>query len=497
MKKLNIYIASALIILAGSSSCKKIDGLTPHDAIALSTGFQSITDAQKWDAGTYNALRGAFDMSHNSTDIQADELSVSLTEGNANGGQYRWGAFFGADGPAGYWESWYANLSNINAAIAGFPSIKTTNATDAASLKQYTGDLYLARAYYYHRLILRYAKAYNPASAATDLGVPLVLVYNPYALPARATVKAVYTQILSDITTAEGLLAGVQGQQGALVFNIDVATALEARVRLDMQDWAGAYTAANKLIAAGTYPLISTLAGFQSYWTNDGVQEDIYQPFTNTTNEQPSGSYPYLNFNATPTVNADDPSYVPTGAIIGLYQNNDIRKGTYFASEAVNINNVTGNLILINKYPGNPVFYVGSTVSTYQNAPKPFRIAEMYLIAAEAAANNSDPGDALTALNALHQARCGTSYSELSSTALTDTIRSERTRELAFEGYRLDDLERWGLGFTRSDPQNTSFLLTGTSTVYLSIPASDYQFVWAIPSNDLSLNPNLKQNPGW
>jgi len=138
-------------------------------------------------------------------------------------------------------------------------------------------------------------------------------------------------------------------------------------------------------------------------------------------------------------------------------------------------------------------------VSTYQNAPKPFRIAEMYLIAAEAAANNSDPGDALIALNALHQARCGTesAYAGLSSTALTDTIRSERTRELAFEGYRLDDLERWGLGFTRSDPQNTNFLLTGTSTVNLSIPATDYQFVWAIPSNDLSLNPNLKQNPGW
>jgi len=100
-------------------------------------------------------------------------------------------------------------------------------------------------------------------------------------------------------------------------------------------------------------------------------------------------------------------------------------------------------------------------------------------------------------LNALHQARTGATYAGLSSTALVDTIRSERTRELAFEGFRLDDLERWGLGFTRSGPQNTNFLLTGTSTVNLSIPASDYQFVWAIPSNDMTLNPNLTQNPGW
>jgi len=495
MKKLNIYIASVLIIMAAGSSCKKLNDQNPHDAIDLNTAFETITDAQKWDAGTYSALRGNFDMSHNSTDLQADELSVSLSEGNANGGQYRWGAFFGADQPAGYWEGWYAAISNINAAIGGFPNIKTTNAADAASLKQYTGDLYLARAYYYHRLVLRFGKAYNPATAATDLGVPLVLVYNPYALPSRATVKATYAQILSDITTAEGLLANVSGQQGAQVFNIDVATALEARVRLDMQDWAGAYTAANKLITSGTYPLISSLAGFQSYWTNDGIQEDIYQPFTNTTTEQPSGSYPYLNYQA--SLNADNPSYIPTDSIIHQYQNSDIRKATYFANEAVNINGVTGNLILINKYPGNPIFYVGSTVSTYQNAPKPFRIAEMYLIAAEAAANNSDPTDALIVLNKLHVARCGlgSGYAELND--LTDTIRSERTRELAFEGYRLDDLERWGLGFTRKAPQNTNFLLTGTNTVNLSVPANDYQFIWAIPSNDLSLNPNLKQNPGW
>jgi len=495
MKKLHSYIATGLVILAGASSCKKINDLNPHDAIPLGSGFQSITDAQKWDAGTYNALRGNFDMSHNSTDIQADELSVSLSEGNANGGQYRWGAFFGADTPAGYWENWYAAIANIDAAIAGFPAIKTSNATDAASLKQYTGDLYLARAYYFHRLILRYAKAYNPSSAATDPGVPLVLTYNVFAKPARATVKQVYTQILSDISTAESLLAGVAGQEGAIYFNIDVATALEARVRLDMQDWAGAYTAANKLISSGTYPLITTLAGLQSYWTNDDPQESIYQSFTNTTTEQPGSSYPYLNFTA--SLNADDPSYVPTLSIIGQYQNNDIRKATYFANETVNINNVTGSLILITKYPGNPIFYTGSTVSTYQNAPKPFRIAEMYLIAAEAAANNSNPTGALSALNALHQARTGATYAALSSTALVDTIRSERTRELAFEGFRLDDLERWGLGFTRSGPQNTNFLLTGTSTVNLSIPASDYQFVWAIPSNDMTLNPNLTQNPGW
>jgi len=494
MKKLHTYIAAGLIIMAGASSCKKINDLNPHDAIGLNTGFETISDAQKWAAGAYSALRGNFDMPASVTDLQADELNITLSNNNANTGYYRWGAFFGGDNPAGYWENWYAAIANIDAAITGFPTIKTTNAADADSLKHYTGTLYLARAYYYHRLIMRYAKSYSASTAATD-GVPLVLVYDINAKPARATVQAVYTQILSDITTAEGLLADTKGQQGAITFNIDVATALEARVRLDMQDWAGAYTAANKVITTGNYPLITTLAGLQKYWTNDGTQEDIFQPFTNTTNEQPAGSFPYISYDL--SINADNPSYVPTKTIIALYQANDIRKGTYFTTQPVSIDGVSGTLTLVNKYPGNPIFYAGSSVSTYQNAPKPFRIAEMYLIAAEAAANNNNPAGALVALNALHNARTGATYAGLAGTALTDTIRNERTRELAFEGYRLDDLERWGLGFSRGTPQNASFLLSGTGTTGLTIPAGDLQFIWAIPSNDLTLNPNLKQNPGW
>jgi len=496
MKKLHKYIAAALIIITGASSCKKINDLNPHDAIGLNTGFQSVSDAAKWAAGTYSALRGNFDMPTSITDLQAGELNITLSNNNSNVGYYRWGSFFGVDDAAGYWESYYAAIANIDAAITGFPNIKTTNTTDADSLQQYTGDLYLARAYYYHRLILRYAKAYNPSTAAMDPGVPLVLVYNIDAKPDRSTVKAVYTQILSDIANAEKLLTSVPGQQGSIVFTSDVATALEARVRLDMQDWAGAYAAAKKVIGTGTYPLITTLAGFQNYWTNDGTQEDLFQPFTNTTTEQPAVALNYLNYDL--SVNAYVPWYVPTRTTLGLYDHTkDIRYGTYFASLPVNINNLTGTLTLVNKYPGNPVFYAGQSKSTYQNAPKPFRIAEMYLIAAEAAANNSDPADALTTLNALHQARTGATYVGLTSTALTDTIRAERTRELAFEGYHLDDLERWGLGFTRTDPQDATFMLSGANTTSLTILPTDYHFIWAVPSNDITLNPNLKQNPGW
>ena len=496
MKKLNIYLMAGLITLTAITSCKKINSLDPHDQIDLNTAFQTVKDAAAWDAGTYASFRGYKSFASSIIDIQADQMNISLSEGNNNANQYKWGAFLSNSDVSGLWVNSYSYIANINVAIAGFKNIKTNNDADAAKLKQYTGDLYLARAFYYHALILRYAKPFEPATAATDPGVPDVTVYNINAQPDRSTVKNVYDQIISDITTAESMLAGVTGSQGAQNFNIDVATALEARVRLHMHDWAGAYAAANKLISAGTYPLINKLAAFQDYWYNDSSQEDIYQPFVNSSNEQASSYLAYLNFGT--GTNAYNPSYIPSQWVIDMYQDGDIRKATYFTQYPVNMNGIKANLYLINKYPGNPALNPGGTVSNYENAPKTVRVAEMYLIAAEAAANNSNPAAALTALNLLRSARGIGNVTVLSGDALTQAIRDERFRELAFEGFRLDDLKRWHLGFTRRAPQDVNVLLTGTGTISLNIAADDNKFVWGLPSNDLTLNPNLKpQNPGW
>lgn len=82
------------------------------------------------------------------------------------------------------------------------------------------------------------------------------------------------------------------------------------------------------------------------------------------------------------------------------------------------------------------------------NQPKPFRIAEMYLIATEA---NAKIGTAAAvkkgndALNALKKARIeGWTDATYDQEALLNEIMNERERELVGEGYRLMDLKRWG-----------------------------------------------------
>jgi hypothetical protein len=56
---------------------------------------------------------------------------------------------------------------------------------------------------------------------------------------------------------------------------------------------------------------------------------------------------------------------------------------------------------------------------------------------------------------------------------------------------------RYGQGFTRRAPQNINTLTTGADFTTRSITASDNQFIWAIPTLDVTVNPNMVQNPGW
>jgi hypothetical protein len=126
----------------------------------------------------------------------------------------------------------------------------------------------------------------------------------------------------------------------------------------------------------------------------------------------------------------------------------------------------------------------------------------MYLISAEAKAMTpATEGAALTTLNTLITNRGLVALTGLAGTALRDAIREERTRELFAEGFRLDDLSRWNLGFSRSAPQNTAFINTTPSDDFhlKTVAAGADKMVWGIPTNDITTNPSIagQQNQGW
>lgn len=495
MKRYRLLRNNILAVAAALAAFSCSDDLEryPYNSIEQSQSFKTISDAKNWDAGFYSYFRGRVSGNIQFVpDVQADQLNASRDFGNRNGFPHRWEGFLAADGTiSNIWARLYSSITNVNVAIAGFESLKLEDQAEIAQLNTYKGDAYFARAYYYHQLVLRYAKAYDPSTASSDLGVPLVLEYNVNDQPARSTVKEVYDQILEDLKKAGQYLGNVPGKSGATTFNSDVVKALKARVLLHMQSWGEAKTVADQLINGGKYPLIKTEALLADMWTNDNSQEVIFQPFVQAPDQLVNTNSIYLGYN--PAENDFTPDFIPSQWVVDMYEENDIRKAVYFDKKNVRImGNTVPDIYLVNKYPGNPALFTGANTN-YQNAPKVFRIAEMYLISAEAASMSS--GDASKPLNDLRAAR---GLGNVSGATIQD-VKDERFRELAFEGFRLDDLKRWGEGFQRKAPQNQTLILTGAGYDALSKPASDPKFIWAIPDRDVTVNPNLKgqQNPGW
>ena len=103
---------------------------------------------------------------------------------------------------------------------------------------------------------------------------------------------------------------------------------------------------------------------------------------------------------------------------------------------------------------------------------------------------------------------------------LIDEIRRERRVELASEGFRFDDLHRWHAGTLINNPETVlgmkltpalraqypadqvSSIVTDANNYIEVYPGStrtwdDKLYLYPIPTQELTLNPNLKQNPGW
>jgi len=482
-----------IIICLFLSSCSKQLEKKPFDSILLSQSFKTINDAKNWDLGLYAKLRSnSYGIFTFTTDVQGDQLNASLDYGNRNGGPHRWDWLADDYTLRDTWFGYYNGIANANIMIAGVKNIQTTNSADATSLKQYTGDAYLVRAYYYSQLMLKWAKPYNPSSASSDLGVPIVTTFDvsKTTFPQRSNSQQVYAQILNDIDSAKNMLNGISGKPGTNIFTYDVAIALEARVRFYMQDWNGAKTLADQLINSNVYPLYNTSSSISNMWINDAGGEDILQLSVSAPNELPNINSIYLNYIS--GSKSYDPDFIPSQWVIDAYSSIDLRKGVYFKKLPVTIQGQKDSLILVTKYSGNSKLFT-TAVSNYAQAPKLFRIAEQYLISAEAGYMLSS-STALNTLNTLRTAR-GIGSINTTGTAVMDSIKMERFRELAFEGFRIDDLKRWHQGFTRHNPQNINYLTPGNNFYTKSVAVDADKFVSGIPANDVTVI-GLQQNPG-
>jgi starch-binding outer membrane protein, SusD/RagB family len=124
-----------------------------------------------------------------------------------------------------------------------------------------------------------------------------------------------------------------------------------------------------------------------------------------------------------------------------------------------------------------------------------FRLAEMYLVYAEAVVRGGTGGDVNTAvgyINLLRQRAYGDNTGNITAGQLTENfILDERGRELYWEGHRRTDLVRYNR-FTTD-----TYLWPWKGGAPAGAGVSDDRNVFPIPSQDMLSNPNLVQNDGY
>lgn len=494
-----------LIVVIGVSACSKLDQ-EPYNSFSADLAYVTTDDLQNNLMGVYAPFRSSIYYGQNfvlSGELTTDNFVANNWNSNTNGDQHRWEIQSGTYQCRDLWSAIYSVVTRANDLIDNANKVTPKEGQKqedvAKAIKQSIAEARIARAIAYFDLVRVYAKAYDASTAATDLGVPIVL-HNPTDVQdaiqksnvSRSTIEQVYTQIKSDLQlgiNAINELGGNINTTNNNRFSKYIAFAYLSRIHLYRGEYQLSVNFADSTFKNTTYGF-ETAANFQSIWTTDrSTKEFIWNigivPFE--SGNTALGGY-YI---------ADDPTqlplpdYSPAMTIIQLTNGTVRGSGLCFQPFAIR-GGRAATCYLIYKYPGNPEF----RSNTYRsNMPHVMRYAEVSLNKAEAL-YYIDQTAALAELNRLRTARSLAAYPD--NTSLLSRIYAERRLELYGEGHRWHDLKRWHLGFTRTanTPQYGTYQTTSAN---ISIPADHYMFTWPIPQEEILNNVGIanQQNPGY
>jgi len=488
MKNIYMTIIKAVAVMAMAVCMASCLEKIPGDFIPEGEGMKSLSDAEQTVTGIYAAyMSGALYSGYLTLcpDIQAD--LVYAVQGNSNqyGTLWRWDIRSTNSEVEAVYAALYRIIGRCNFYLDQVGELRDsmTDDVEIQMLDYFTGEVYCARALAYSELIKCFCKAYDPATADSELGVVLADSYFGEKPATRASLKESYEFVINDLKKAEEMLDEENDYYDAAYFTNAAAHAIHARVALYMQDWDSAVEHSTVLIDSDAFALASArgyVNNTQTYldylWTNDTSFENIWRIGYTATSYGGAQGAVFLNFTTDYTYYY--PDYVPAQWVLSLYGAADMRYNAYFAQLQTGYSHQLSWPLLV-KYYGNQALM--QNMIYHVNMPKPLRLAEQYLIRAEAYCEKGNYGAASADLTKLRESR----YSSGGTVSVNagnwlETISDERVRELYMEGFRLQDLKRWGKGFERTPQSQTQS--EGSS---LKIDAGDPLFVWPIPNHEI------------
>jgi hypothetical protein len=470
MKTIKISLFS-LLLAASVVGCKKQLDIIPTNIFEESITFKTVTDLEQGVLGIYTAWNGENTMINNA--VLSDETKLS----NENRGQWqfehKWQYSSGTE--SFNFFGFYTMINRANKVLQAAAGVAPFDAAEQTKKDQLIAEATALRAAAHFELLQRFGPVgYDP----NGLGITYVnTVLTPNDKPARGTVAQSLVGIEADLATARASSLANAPQLTANYGNIRISKAfvagLQARVALYKRDWAAASTAATDAITLSGKTL-ATGATFTGIWTDAAATTTEPEVFLRLRRTGTGVGTLWQDTNG-------DVFFEPSDKLKQQYnRTTDIRFNAYFT-----INPTAQDTALVNK------FFTSSRGPKIVDV-KLMRVAEMYLIRAEAKAELNDLAGASADINTLRAARIA-GYAPITftdkATAVSE-ILNERFKELAFEGFRYFDLKRRGLPVARLGSDVTS-------SQWQNLPANDFRMVLPIPSSEVRNNPNHTQNPGY
>ena len=491
MKKITIKVllGCSALMLTGQS-CTDLTEQT-YDVIPTSGTFGSTAAQQSALIGPlYNGL-GDYFGNMNSLNTTTDEQMVPTRGGDWKDGdnwkrlyQHTWDPVTDNGQFNGPWTWCYNNITSINQQLGTISDVKVQ------------AELRALRAFFHYQ--------------AMDLfGNVIIADKLSSGSQAQSTRAQVFAYVEKELLAVYDQLSDVNGGAYYGRMNKYVADMILAKLYLNAQvytgtpRWADAITRTTNIIKSGKFAMP---ADFFSNFVNqnqNSAEIILATPFDKTKRGGMNIQMRTLHYLNQLTYNLGSSpwnGYCTVTEFYNSFDDKDTRKkmwivGQQYAADGTPLKDDALPMVFTPEIPaftmeaGAAGRLAGARSQKYQiqrnnafndmdNDFVIYRLADVYLMRAEANMRAGSMAAALPDVN-LVRARAGMpAY----TTITMDEMLAERGRELAWEYHRRQDLIRFGQ-FTKA---------------WRFKPASqDFRALFPIPKDQLSLNPSLKQNPGY
>lgn len=474
--KRKILTISLLAGLGLLSSCSDFLDLKPFSSVNDKTAITNVQQATAALTGVYDGMQATEYYGRNFM-VFGDVLTENISVPAKNSGRFlteaSWQVLKANADVTDFWNRAYSTINRANNVINAKVTFDVNNeAAEKKEFDQIKGEALALRAMFHFDLVRMFAQNYGFTADASHVGVPYVTKHDQNALPARNTVKEVYTNIIKDLNDALPLLEGRSFQDASLapyIMSPMVVKAILARVYLTMNDFASAKTQAIDVIDNGGFSLLSN-AQYASSWSALNNSESIFTLSFNNVDYNGTNGLGYIFLEAGyGDMNANPVLY-------NLYPATDVRKQMF--NKGVT-SGKTSNYYS-KKFPG----FGGVPGLDNINI---IRLSEIYLIAAEACAKTADEPNAIKYLNKIRTRGLPEIDATVTGNALITEILLEKRKELAFEGQYFFDLKRLKMDVKGARINNANVLVSYPNDM----------LAWPIPERETDVNPNMKQNPGY